>query len=550
LFAANETLMIPRPLAEWTKTLREILHTFFDENEESAAEMRQLRATIDALATIQRDSGFGASIGLEVVRAHLVHAVERLESGHGFLAGGVSFCALKPMRSIPFKVICLIGMDDTAFPRSDVRPGFDVIAEQPRAGDPSRRDDDRQIFLEALLSARDRLYISYCGLSPKEDNESPPSVVVSELLDHLRDEFVLQEPATLVLRHPLQAFSPRYFDGTTPLFSYSAENFRACTRTRGGRTAPPPFAGEPISPPGPEWNEVDIAQLAEFFANPARFFLRHRLKLRLPDETMPLEECEPMTFEGLRRYQLESDWVRAELAGATAHEMRAFARAAGSLPAGWIGELSRREMEKDLSDFVARVRPVLSSPKLGPLPVALAIGAWRLGGTLHDIHTNALVRQRPATIRAKDLLRAWIGHLVLNAVAREGYPRITLLFGKDGARRFPPVANAATLLESLLAFYAEGLRAPLRFFPESSLAFLQKRTSSRGAGRSARQLSASAWEGSDSVRGERDDRHVEVCFRNGEDPRDDEWERLSERILQPLLDAMDEIGDARDACVP
>ena len=538
LFAANESLSHARPLEEWTKTLRDILHTFFDESEESAAEMRQLRATLDLFTTIQRDAGFDTPVALEVVRAHLVHAVEGLESGNGFLAGGVTFCALKPMRSIPFKVVCLIGMDDTAFPRHDSPPGFDRIAENPRPGDPSRRDDDRQIFLEALLSARETLYLSYCGLSPKDDSESPPSVVVSELLDHVRSEFVLADGSTLVDRHPLQAFSPRYFEGKREWFSYSAENFRACVRMRETRAAPPPFAATLLDPPEPVWREVDLAQLASFFANPARYFLRQRLGMRLPDEAAPLDEREPMTLEGLGRYQLEWDLARAELAGGEVLESTGLARSAGSLPAGWIGELAQRDMRKGLADFVASIRPALAMPKLRPLPVEWQLGDWRIVGTIHDIFSDAMVRHRPAIIRAKDLIRAWIPHVVLNAVAPAGYPRTTLLFGKESARRFEPMHNAETVLESLLALYAQGLRAPLRFFPNSSLAFMEKRVSSNRKERAP-------WRESEQAVLETADPHVALCFR-GVEPFDEEWERLAEQIFQPLLDAMTDLDVSTD----
>jgi exodeoxyribonuclease V gamma subunit len=537
LFAANETLTRARSLGEWTRTLRDILHRFLDEAEESAAEMRHLRATIDALATIEEESGFRAEVGLEIVRAHLARAIEAGETAHGFLAGGVTFCALKPMRSIPFKVICLIGMNDTAFPRNDPRPGFDLIAEQPRAGDPSRRDDDRQIFLEALLSARDALHISYCGLSPKDDSESPPSVVVSELLDHLRAEFVSPEGDELVIRHPLQAFSPRYFDGTG-LFSYSRENHRACARSNAPRIELAPFAAEGLRAPGAEWQIVDIAQLRSFFAHPARYFLRSRLQLRLPDEAAPLDEREPMTFEGLARYKLEEALVHAMLAGDTELDPRGFARATGSLPAGWAGELSQREMQNALSDFVASVAPSLSTEKLPPLAVDLAIGAWQLRGTIHNVYAGALVRFRPAVIRPKDFLRAWIDHLALNVVAPEGYPRATMLLGKEEARRFEPVANARETLASLLDLYGAGLRAPLAFFPATSWGFMERRAGLRRGKRTPHDEAQAIWRGSERTPAEQADPYIMLGFRGVDNPLTSEWEANTTRILEPLLAAL------------
>jgi exodeoxyribonuclease V gamma subunit len=538
LFAANETLLRSRPLSEWTGVLREILHTFLDEGEESAAEMRQLRALLEGLGVIEEQSGFHGAVGLEVVRAHLLRALEANENAHSFLAGGVTFCALKPMRSIPFKVICLIGMDDTAFPRSDPRPGFDLIAEEPRPGDPSRRDDDRQIFLEALLSARDALHISYCGLSPKDDTELPPSVVVDELLDHLRDEFFLADGEELVIRHPLQAFSARYFAGDDRLFTYSREHFRASARMHAPRTDPPPFALENISSPGPEWRTVDLTQLRSFFAHPARHFLRARLQLRLPEEAAPLDEREPMSFAGLARYQLEETLVRAMLDDGAGLDARSLARATGSLPPGWAGELSQREMQAALAELVASVGAALSQKKLPPLSFDLAIGEWQLVGTLHDVYAEELVRFRPAVIRPKDFLRAWIDHLVLNLLAPGNGPRATLLFGKDDARRFPPVENARETLATLLEAYDAGLRAPLAFFPASSWGYMERRSGLRRGSRTPREEAWHIWRGSDRTQGEQTDPYMALCFRGVRDPFTPAWEALTIKLLEPLMDAL------------
>ena len=91
------------------------------------------------------------------------------------------------MRALPFEVLCLLGMNDGDFPRSSARSDFDLMAwpGQQRPGDRSRRDDDRQLMLEALLSARRVLYVSWAGRSARDNSEQPPSVLVSQLRDYL-----------------------------------------------------------------------------------------------------------------------------------------------------------------------------------------------------------------------------------------------------------------------------------------------------------------------------------------------------------------------------
>src|SRR6185369_3591007 len=140
-------------------------------------------------------------VDLSVVRAWLSSKLSEEEKGFGFLTGSVTFCAMLPMRSIPFRVVALIGMNDKAFPRQSRPPSFDLIARHPQRGDRSLRDEDRYLFLECLLSARDYLYISYVGQSVKDNSAIPPSVLVSELLD------VVGESFTALTRHRLQPFS-------------------------------------------------------------------------------------------------------------------------------------------------------------------------------------------------------------------------------------------------------------------------------------------------------------------------------------------------------
>src|SRR5207249_3253158 len=129
------------------------------------------------------------AVALDVVAAQLEDSLEESSSGAGFLSGQLTFCALKPMRSVPLKVVCLLGLNDTAYPRHDRPPGFDLVAQHPQRGDRNIRDSDRALFLEALLSAREVFYLSYIGQSLRDNNPLPPSVLVSELLDYVGQNF-------------------------------------------------------------------------------------------------------------------------------------------------------------------------------------------------------------------------------------------------------------------------------------------------------------------------------------------------------------------------
>src|SRR5690606_9535507 len=121
--------------------------------------------------------------------------------------------------------------NDGDYPRPRAPAHFDLTENDYRPGDRSRRDDDRYLFLEALLSARERFYLSWVGRSVVDNAESPPSVLVAQLRDHLADvlhsesgyDNVLEQ---LTTEHPLQGFSREYFRSASPesrLFTYSRE---------------------------------------------------------------------------------------------------------------------------------------------------------------------------------------------------------------------------------------------------------------------------------------------------------------------------------------
>ena len=156
-------------------------------------------------------------VELQVIIQWLEGMVAESKSANGFLRGQLTFCSMLPMRSIPFKIIALMGINEGEFPKVDRKPTFDLIALNFRKGDRSRRADDRYEFLEMLLSARQQLIITYIGQSQANNEAIAPSVVVTELLDVLRDYYQL---SGLITRHPLQPFSKRYFDGMSDLFSF------------------------------------------------------------------------------------------------------------------------------------------------------------------------------------------------------------------------------------------------------------------------------------------------------------------------------------------
>jgi exodeoxyribonuclease V gamma subunit len=195
VFATVRLLEAPRSLAAWVVVLRQLVDDFFLAGEADELEIGLLREILTELDEQAVLAATDEAMALPVILEHLSPSLADDRLRGGFLAGRVTFGALKPMRSIPFKIICLLGLNDAAFPRNDPRLGFDLMALEPQLGDQSKREDDRYLFLETILSARQRLYVSYVGQSIRDNAPAPPSVLVSELLDYVNQAYPACAPS-------------------------------------------------------------------------------------------------------------------------------------------------------------------------------------------------------------------------------------------------------------------------------------------------------------------------------------------------------------------
>ena len=562
LFAACELLEQIRPLAAWAAELRAVLDQFFLPGADAESDAQAIRDALAELARQARHAQFTEPVPLAVVLEQLVPALEEDRSGAGFLSGGVTFCALKPMRSIPFKVICLVGLSDNTFPRPTPQFGFDLMAQRPQAGDSSRREDDRYLFLETLLSARQRLYLSYVGQSVRDNSEAPPSVLVSELLDCLAQGFMLEKEATspvsaassnepstgeheearlrahLVTRHRLQAFSEQYFTGGR-LFSYSDENRDAANALRVRDVVAPAFASAPLAPPEPPTRELSLEQLVEFLANPAKFFAVRRLGIKLPAERAALEEREPFEITGLEEYSLKQELLEVKLAGLPLESARALATAAGRLPIGVVGEVSHRSVCAQVEAFHARLAPHLPAAWPEPLDVALEVNGVRVMGRFARVTPAGPIHFRCAKVKAKDLLRAWVYHLAWHAAHPDGHASKSLLIAEEESFEFKPARNASELLGELVALYQRGLCEPLKFFPQSSLAFAEAelRPATSRATKSPLDCALGKWNPPEFGAGqsESEDPFFDLCFHHVDPFAGEEFGAMARAVFQPLL---------------
>jgi exodeoxyribonuclease V gamma subunit len=540
LARCNAQLQVPARPAVWRDRLLAMLDNFVHAGSEQLEAMTATRAAIlDLVQGMQAAADL--ELPLPVLRAALKDALGEATRG-GAPTGSVTFAALPSLRAIPYDMVCLLGMNDGAFPSQARNAEFDLMRYRRLPGDRDRREEERNLFLDLLLAARKKLYLSYTGRSVRDNAPLPPSVLVSDLLDVLGEACALDPAsrasrqaarAALVLEHPLQAFSPAYFDGRSArLFSYHEDYCRALRMRPSSALATPSdsaFFAQPLGAVDAEQRQLTPEQLVEFFRHPGRYLLRHRLRLMLPDEAPQIEDDEAFLPNGLGRYDLAQRLLPHMLAGASASQIEQLARAGLEYPAGVLGEMLLKDELAALQAFAQRLAPELAGPLLPPqtvsLPFTLENEAWLLEGALADLRANGLVRYRYGSLRAVDYLAAWIHHLVLNC--SEAEVRNTQWIGREESIRFLPVPDAREQLGHLLDLLRQGLHAPLHFYPRSAWAAVQE----DGDVERARK----EWEGSAFAPGEGDDPAWQLVMRGGQ-PLDQAFLDTARAVFAPMFD--------------
>jgi exodeoxyribonuclease V gamma subunit len=169
----SDRLREPRPVAQWRD---DILHALA-ELTETTAKTGFLQAQL--VQELEQLAPQDAPCPLPLERSALVRWLngrfDQPQHGDRPIGGAIQVCALEPMRSVPFEVVALLGMDDGAFPRSSTPPSWDPFAA-PRPGERDRRATDRHLLLEALLCAREALLVLWSGRSVTSGKALPAAI--------------------------------------------------------------------------------------------------------------------------------------------------------------------------------------------------------------------------------------------------------------------------------------------------------------------------------------------------------------------------------------
>lgn len=468
-------------------------------------------------------------IDFSVIRKWFENAASESRSARGFLRGQLTFCSMLPMRSIPFKAVCLIGMNYGVFPKNDRHVTFDLMARQPRPGDRSLRSDDRYQFLEALLAARDSLYISYVGQSLQDNNEIPPSVVVTELLEILASGYSMKD---IVVKHPLHPFSTRYFSKDSyRLYSYSEENFDIAQNLH-----------HEFKPERDWWHGgmevqkecVDLAEFMKFYRNPQLFFLENCLGVS-PGKRVELpEDRELFVVEGLDSFLINQEILEKTLEDKDIGSYLMKLRQEGRWSLGVPGDLAYAKRSSEVMEFKGAIEELGMGQRVADVEIDLQIGGYRLLGTLANLYQGGVMITRYTTLKGKDLLNSWIHHLV--ALAQGGVEPVTKLMTKDRYVCFDKKEALQPDLETMIDHYIQGCIRPSKLYIEPAFHYCTQKMKPRAKVsplHKAEQVYQKSLENGYEPAWSLMTRGVDLTI------LDPEFEKLCEQIMMPLWSVID-----------
>ena len=455
-------------LAEWVTTLREGVLDLGSVSPRDGWQVAQLERELEQLVESDDDGGTSTELRLADVRTLLELRLQPRPTRANFRTGNLTVATLVPMRSVPHRVVCLVGLDDGVFPRTTISDGDDVLAREPMTGERDPRSEDRQLLLDAVLAAGETLVITYTGANEHSGQERPPAVPLGELVDAL-ERMAPGAADHVVVRHPLQPFDTRNFTpgelgGTTP-FSFDRASLAGALATTRERRPVPPLLSSPL--PAAPADDVALAGLQAFLKHPVRGFLRQRLDVGVPEEYDEVEDALPVELDALEAWAVGDRVLRRALAGAEPSGVLLAEQLRGDLPPLRLGErILREEIVPRVGQLLAATTTARQAP-VRAVDVTVDLGGGRrLTGVVPDVRGNRIVRVGYSNLSPAHRLAAWVDLLALSA----GLPDQSWTAATYGWHRsknvmeslFSPLDHRAVeQLRTLVDVYDRGLREPL-----------------------------------------------------------------------------------------
>ncbi len=546
LFSGLENLAGKKSIEQWCRVLQSLCTSLIDRNFQNRKDLTFLMQTIDQLRDDVQNSRFNGTISFDIIFSIIEQKLDQNISYGKFLTGNITFCNIMPMRSIPFKIVVLMGMDEKSFPGQSFTPGFDLIQKYPESLDKIVREESRYLFLETLLCVRSKFIITYTGINIQDNSMIPCAGVVSELMDTMEQSFIFPKDYTYHFSHLLHPFNREYFIKNSDFFSFSKSSCniaQALFQTKSEKRiflqkSNEKGTKEPVS-------GITLSEMIHFFKNPVEWYMKQGLEITIPDLEEQTIERETFAISGLDQYTIGSFLVehnlkmpepnRAEL-NLVEKDFYPILKAQGSLPLGQKGRLEYENIKAIATPVIEKAKIIASKKQLPSISGEININNTVISANLSDITEGGVYLLHFGKLNSARLMSAWIRHLFLNLTVPDGYPKNTTVIGRDPAGKkdllsyeFPSLESgeADKYFKDLVQIYIKGGEQIFYFFCETSWQFVQlflKNSYDLDSDPDQAIISTamhnfkvqSTWNGNYYQTGEKDNRYISLCLENSD----------------------------------
>lgn len=455
LIEAIERRKGEKTITEWVEYVKSVVQSLVYEPADAVEEdyqvlLKQLRA-FAALNNVVMEK-----FNYEVFCYQFIQTLSSTTRSGTFIGGGITFCSLIPMRSIPFKVVALLGLNFDKFPRKETAASFNLIQQHWKRGDRNVKDNDKHLFLETVLSAKEYLYISYQGQSVKDNSLLPPSALVDELLDYIdaRYEGDGEVRKRMVVRQPLHSFSRRYALDSERLYNYLIE--------KGSETI---HLDQDKQPEPVQIREISLRSLIAFFKNPFKTYYNQVLNIRYDEDTDLLSETELFDLDNLQQWSLKQHVLTLNQQEREGFKIKLVKQ--GQLPLKNMAEITLQEIEEAVSSVKEIFQNTTAGMEPTSIPVELTINHVQITGTIQHVYNNQLVFVSFSKNECKYQLEAYIQYLIGRATGTlEGLHFISTPQEEVYTATSIAKEEAIQRLQLLVQLYQQGHSSLVAFYPD------------------------------------------------------------------------------------
>lgn len=394
-----------RSIIEWVSYLQELIDNLvFESGEKEEEDYHKLISYLEKLT--QLESIDDSPIGFEVFKYSFLEILAADKKTHSFAGAGITFCSLIPMRSIPFKVVAMLGLDFDKFPRKESKLSFNLLELQKRKGDRNVKDNDKHLFLETLLSAQEYFYISYIGRNVKDGAKIPPSSLVDELIGYIiqgaNKTFKLSSES-IITTHPLHGFSQQYFNNSGLVSYLSDDKYKTAEDSGAGDK-------ETIIP---DFSEIPIKDLQSFLKEPIKWYFNKTLGVYYKKEETLLPDTEVFELNNLSSWMLKNDLLLLPESDYEAYFDRQ--TKLGKLPFKNMGRIIFDDLIEEVRPKKNRLIGITQNLPAAPVEINITIDNSIISGKLQNIYGNKMVFYTDSKSYNKNVIEAFVYYIIAAA---------------------------------------------------------------------------------------------------------------------------------------